>query len=227
MTVAEFRSTAPRKTGLKSLAGGLSFLCLVLFLLAIEQKQAVLAWAAIRDEAGPAVGRVIEWVRLLPSGDADGMTGLKAALAGRDDPLAAADTAALLAGEFGPADEATRAALGGATFAGALVRLDAGETFRTTPQRIAAGRENFVFGQTFADRLEAPGDAQIELRRIVPVTRGEPVGPSTLCGGDRPDLMALLHRRDRVDLMLFRAPARPGPDAPVSSLCGVWTLKAR
>ncbi|TPW04754.1 MAG: hypothetical protein FD125_1045 [bacterium] len=41
MTVAEVRSTAPRQTGHRSLAGALAFLCLVLFLLAIEQKQAL------------------------------------------------------------------------------------------------------------------------------------------------------------------------------------------
>lgn len=226
MTVAGIRST-PRQTGLKSLAGGLAFLCLVLFLLAIEQKQAVAAWAAIRDDAAPAAGRVADWAGRLVSGEGDGMTGLRAALADDGNPLVAAPTDAVLAGEFGPADETTRAALGGATFAGAMVRFDTGDSFRTSPLRIAAGREPFVFGQTFADRLEAPADAQIELRRILPVSLGEPVKPSALCGGETPGLIALLHRRDRVDLMLFRAPARLGPDAPVATLCGAWRLKAR
>jgi hypothetical protein len=227
MTVAGIRSTAPRQTGLRSLAGVLAFLCLVLFLLAIEQKQAVAAWATIRDDAAPAAGRVADWAGRQASGEGDGMTGLKAALADDGNPLVAAPTDAVLAGEFGPADDAARAALGGVTFAGAMVRSDTGESFRTQPLRIAAGRENFVFGQTFADRLEAPADAQIELRRILPVSRGEPVKPSALCGGETPGLIALLHRRDRVDLMLFRAPGRPGPDAPVASLCGAWRLKAR
>ncbi len=227
MTVAEIRSTTPRQTGLKSLAGALAFLCLVLFLLAIEQKQAVAAWAAIRDDAAPAAGRVADWAGRLVSGEGDGVTGLKAALADDGNPLVAASTDAVLAGEFGPADEAARAALGGATFAGAMVRFDTGDSLRTTPLRIAAGREHFVFGQTFADRLEAPADAQIELRRVIPVTRGEPVKPSALCGGQAPGVIALLHRRGRVDLMLFRAPARLGPDAPVATLCGAWRLKAR
>ena len=227
MTVADIRSTAPRQTGLRSLAGALAFLCLVLFLLAIEQKQAVAAWAAIRDDAAPAAGRVADWAGRLVSGEGDGMTGLKAALADDGNPLVAATTDAVLAGEFSPADEVARAALGGTTFAGAMVRFDTGDSFRTSPLRIAAGREFFVFGQTFADRLEAPADAQIELRRIIPVTRGEPVKPSALCGGEAPGLIALLHRRDRVDLMLFRAPARLGPDAPVAGLCGAWRLKAR
>lgn len=227
MTVAEVRSTAPRQTGLKSLAGALAFLCLVLFLLAIEQKQAVAAWAAIRDDAAPAAGRVADWAGQLASGEGDGITGLKAALADDGNPLVAASTDAVLAGEFGPADETARAALGGATFAGAVVRFDTGDSLRTSPLRIAAGRDHFVFGQTFADRLEAPADAQIELRRIIPVSRGEPVKPSALCGGETPGLIALLHRRDRVDLMLFRAPGRLGPDAPVATLCGAWRLRAR
>jgi len=227
MTVAGTRSTAPRQTGLKGLAGVLAFLCLVLFLLAIEQRQAVAAWATLRDDAAPAAGRVADWAGRLVSGEGEGVTGLKAALADDGNPQAAASTDDVLAGEFGPADEAAREALGGATFAGAIVRFDTGDSFRTAPLRIAAGRESFVFGQTFADRLEAPANAQIELRRIMPVTRGEPVGPSALCAGDTPGLIALLHRRDRVDVMLFRAPARLGPDAPVAALCGTWRLKGR
>lgn len=227
MTVAEVRSTAPRQTGLKSLAGGLAFLCLVLFLLAIEQKQVVQAWEILRDDAAPAARRVADWAGRLAAGEGEGLTGLKAALADDGNPRVAASTDAVLAGEFGPADDIARAALGGATFAGAGIRFDTGESFRTSPLRIAAGREQFVFGQTFADRLEAPADAQIELRRIIPASRGERVKASPLCGGDTPGLVALLHRRDRVDLMLFRDGARPGPDAPVAALCGAWRLKAR
>ena len=227
MTVAGIRSTAPRQTGLKSLAGALAFLCLVLFLLAIEQKQAVAAWAAVRDEAAPAAGRVADWAGRLASGEGDGLTGLKSAIADDGNPRVAAATDAVLAGEFGPADETARAALGGATFAGAEVRFDTGDSLRTSPLRIAAGRDHFVFGQTFADQLDAPADAQIELRRIIPVSGGEPVKPSALCGGETPGVIALLHRRDRVDLMLFRAPGRLGPDAPVAALCGAWRLRAR
>lgn len=227
MTVAELRRTAPRQTGMKSLAGGLAFVCLVLFLLAIEQSQAVAAWMAIRDEAIPAAGRLAHWAGRLPSGEAEGLNGLKAALADDGNPRLAEATNTVLAGEFGAADEATRIALGGATFAGGMVRFDTGDSFRTSPLRIAAGHESFVFGQTFAERLDAPADAQIELRRIIPVASGQPVHPSALCGDETPGLIALLHRRDRVDLMLFRDPARLGPDAPVASLCGVWSFRGR
>lgn len=227
MTVAEFRSTAPRPTGLRGAAGVLAFLCLVLFMLAIEQKQAVDAWKTVRDDAMPAAGRLVDWASRQLSDDADGLAGLKPALADDGNPRAQETADVQLTGEFGPADEAARAALGGASFAGAMVRFDTGDSFRTSPLRIAAGREHFVFGQTFAERLEASTDTQIQLRRIVPLTRGEPVRPSALCGGETPGLIALLHRRDRVDLMLFRAPAMLGPDAPVATLCGVWHLKAR
>lgn len=227
MSAAEFRSNPPRQTGMKSLAGALGLGCMVLFLLAIEQKQAVAAWESLRNDAVPAVGRVTDWAGRLVSGEGDGLTGLQAALADNDNPLVAAASDAVLSGEFGPADETSRAALGGATLVGAMVRFDTGDSFRTSPLRIAAGREHFVFGQTFSDRLDAPADAQIELRRIVPAGRGETVRPSALCGGDTPGVMALLHRRDRVDLMLFRSPARLGPDAPVATLCGAWSLRAR
>ena len=227
MTVVAVRRIAPRQAGMKGLAGALAFLCLVLCLLAIGQKQALAAWTTIREDAVPAAGRVADWAGRLISGEGDGVTGLKAALADDGKPLVAAASDAALVGEFAPADEAARAALGGATFAGAMVRFDTGHSFRTAPLRIAAGRDHFVFGQTFAGRLKAPANAQIELRRIIPVTRGEPVKPSALCGGDVPGLVALLHRRDRVDLMLFRAAARPGPEAPVADLCGVWRLRAR
>lgn len=227
---AEFRNTAPRRSGLKGLAGGLAVLCLVLFLMAIEQRHAVAAWQTVRDEAIPAAGRISDWAGGLMSGEAKGLSdldGLRAALAAPDAPLAAAPADAVLAGPFDPADEATRAALGDATFAGAVVRFDTGESFRTSPLRIAAGREHFVSGQTFAERLEAPADAQIELRRIVPTGPGAAIKGSPLCGGDTPGVIALLHRRERVDLMLFRAPARLGPDAPAATLCGTWSFKAR
>ena len=227
MTVAELRRTAPRQTGLKSLAGGLAFLCLVLFLLAIEQKQAVAAWETLRDEAAPAARRVADWAGRLGSGEAEGLGGLQSAITDDGNPLLATAGDTVLAGEFGPADEAARAALGGVTLAGATFRFDTGDSFHTSPLRIAAGREHFAFGQTFAERLDAAGDAQIELRRVVPISRGDPVKTSALCGDQPPALVALLHRRDRVDLMLFRAPARLGPDAPVASLCGAWRLKAR
>lgn len=229
MTVAAARRNAPPRgqKALKRLAVALAGLCLALFLLAIEQKQAVAVWDAIRSGTGAAAGRAGAWT-------ADRVADLSAAAAQAGPvpdagpaaaPIAAAAGDAPLAGEFAAADQATRAAVASVTFAGAVIRLDGGETLRTAPLRIAAGREFFAAGRTFADWLQAPGDAQIELRRIAPGPGERRVAPSALCGGQAPGTAAILHRRDRVDLMLFRADAAVGPQAPTSALCGVWSFR--
>ena len=222
MTAVPARS----QSAMKRLAGALSFVCLVLFLLAIEQKHTVAAWETLREEAGPAVRRLADWAGRLPSGAADGLEGLKSAVAGADGPAAAAPGSnAILKGEYGPADEPTRAAAGSLTFLGAEIRLENGDTLRTRPLRIAAARESYSADQTFAARLNAPADAQIELREVVAPTRGQPA-PVVLCGGEPAGVVALLHRRDRVDLMLFRV-RTVGPDTPPAALCGVWSFTAR
>lgn len=223
--VPSTRRTASRQKGLKGLAGALSFVCLVLFLLAIEQKQAVEAWTAVRDNAVPVARRITTWVA---DGATDGLAGLKGAATGIQSPAEASRDSAVLAGEFAPADEATRQAVGGVTFVRARIQFEAGETLQTRPLRIAAGREVFLHGgQTFAGRLSAPDDAQIELRQVIAAPGQRAVPVSALCGGARPGAVALLHRRDRVDLLLFRERTIIGPDAPVTALCGVWSFRAR
>lgn len=227
MTAAAIdRSRGRSQRGLKGLAGGLGFVCLVLFLMAIEQKQAMAAWAVVRDGAAPAVGRVFTWA---VDGASDGLDGLKTAAAGPDDgPLAATPTAEVLAGEFAPADDATRETVGAVTFTGATVSLERGETFRTRPLRIVAGREAFnTLRRSFAAELDARDDAQIELRAVSAPARGGTVAGSALCGGTAPGVIAVLHRRDRVELMMFRERTIVGPDAPVDGLCGVWRFRAR
>jgi hypothetical protein len=228
--VTDPRRAVPRQRGLKSLVGVMGFVCLVLFLLAIEQKQAVQAWAAVREGAAPAAGRIAGWVG---DGASDGLSGLRRAAAGSGGPAAAAARDAVLAGEFGPGDEATRAAVGGVGFTGATIRFETGGVLRTQPLRIASGREAFTFGQTFAARLNAREDAQIELRRVIPAERERAVDPSppspssSLCAGRAPGVVALLHRGDRVDMMLFRERTIVGADAPPNALCGVWSFRAR
>lgn len=217
----------PRQTGLKRLAGALAFLCLVLFLLAIENRHAIEAWRAVRDEAVPAAGRVADWAGRLPSGAADGLSGLRTAVAADPGIVAADATDAMLAGEYGPTDEATRVTAGAVAFVGADLRFDRGETFHTRPLRIAAGREAFVAGQTYSGRWGAPADAQIELRRIVPAAQGRTVAASALCGGATPGVVALLHRQNQVDVMIFRARTVVGPDAAPSALCGAWSFRRR
>ena len=220
-------AAASRQTGLKRLAAALAFLCLVLFLLAIENKYAIEAWRALRDEAVPAAERVADWAGRLPSGTADGLSGLKTAVT-TDPRVEAADPRDLvLTGEFGPADEVTRAVTGAVAVVGADLRFETGDVLRTQPVRIAAGREAFVAGRTFAERWNAPADAQIELRRVVPNGRARSVAASAPCAGEVPGAVALLHRRDRLDMMVFRAGAIVGPDAPPAALCGLWSFRRR
>lgn len=217
----------PRQTGLKRLAAALAVLCLVLFLLAIENRHAVGAWRVLRDEAAPAARRVADWAARLPSGSAGGLSGLKAAVATDPRILTADARDVVLMGEFGSADEATRVATGAVAFVGADLRFDSGDIFHTQPLRIAAAQETFIAGQTFARRWNAPADAQIELRRIVPEARDRPVAKSAACGGAAPGVVALLHRQDRLDMMVFRARTVVGPGASSTALCGFWSFRQR
>lgn len=220
-------AAAPRQTGLKRLAVALAFLCLVLFLLAIENRHAIEAWRALRDEAVPAAARVADWAARLPSGTADGLWGLKTAVVA-DPRVVVADPAdALLTGEFRPADGVTRAVTGTVAFVGADLRFGSGDVLATRPLRIAEGREAFVAGRTFAGQWNARGDAQIELRLVAPGGTIGKVAPSAPCAGEVPGSVALLHRHDRLDMMVFRADAIPGPDAPATALCGLWSFRRR
>jgi hypothetical protein len=226
MTAATLnRSKSRSNRGLKGLAGVLGFVCIVLFLMAIEQKQAVAAWAAVRDGAAPAVRRIFNWAA---DGASDGLDGLKTAAVGTDGPLSATPNAVVLAGEFGPADDATRETVGSATFTGAMIRLERGEALRTRPLRIAKGSEAFnSLRETFATTLGAREDAQIELRAVIPADRQAAVPPSSLCKGAAPGVVAILHRRDHVELMIFRERTIVGGEAPADALCGIWRFRAR
>lgn len=217
------------QTTMKRLAAALAFVCLVLLLLAVDQRRAVEAAQGAADAAGPTAGRLWNWVGDLPSGAAGGWRGFRRALAGdgSNRPLAAHPTDAVLGGEFTPADDATRQATGGVVFAGARLRFENGETLRTRPIRIAAGRDAWAAGRAFADPFDATPEAQIELRRVISLHEPEPVAASALCQGEAPAAVALLHRGDRVDVMLFREGSVIGADAPVSALCGVWRYRAR
>lgn len=218
---------ARSRTAMKRLAGALSFVCLVLFLLAIEQKHTVAAMEAVRYEAGPAMRRIADWAAGLPSGAAGGLEGLTSAVEGVDGPLAAEPgSGAAPGGVYGPADEATRADVGSLTLVGAGLHFGNGQRLRTRPLRIAFGREAFAPGQTFAARWNAPVDAQIELRQVVTPARGTAPAAPGLCGEEPAGVVALLHRGDRIDLMLFR-PGVIGAATPPSALCGVWSFTAR
>ncbi|GAA0870316.1 hypothetical protein GCM10009116_21520 [Brevundimonas basaltis] len=214
-------ATARPQTAMKRLAGALAFVCMVLFLLAIEQRHAVAAWDTVRTGAGPAARSVADWA-------ARGFEDLRSTVARQT----AAWTESRAVGSDGvgtgePAGEATRPTAGGTmTMVGAELRFGNGEVLHTRPLRIAWGRDAFAPGQTFAARLAVPADAQIELREVVAPTPALPATPSSLCGDQPARAAAVVQRRDRVDLMLFRT-RTIGPATPAGSLCGVWSFPVR
>lgn len=219
------RRSGPSQMGLKILASVLTVVCGVLFLLAIEQKQMIEAWAAVRDGAAPMAQRASDWVSSTAQGGASRLT---RAVEGRPPPMTATPTDVALAGEFLPVEGPSTGTTDPVIFDGGHINLGSGEILRTRPLRIAAGREVFLEdGQTFAGRLDAADDAQIELRQVVAPEGRRRIAPASLCGDAAPGAVALLHRRDQVDMMIFRERTIIGPDAPVSALCGVWTFHAR
>ncbi len=221
-------ATARSPTAMKRLAGVLAFVCLVLFLLAIEQKHTVAAVEAVRAEAGPAARRAADWAAGLSSNAADGFGELGSKVARTTTAWRAASAAApvrdaVVKDGTGSAPGVAPPAAGSLTVAGAELRFGTGETIRTRPLRIARGGDSFTPGRTFAARLGAPADAQIELREVVAPARGRPIPPLSLCGGEPAGAAPLLYRPARTELMLFRT-RTVGPDTPAAALCGVWSF---
>jgi len=223
-------ATAHPQTAMKRLAGALAFVCMVLFLLAIEQKHAVAAWETVRAGAGPAAGRVADWAGGLPPKAAGAFEGLRSAVARQTASWADSRPAGTGSGEAKAGQSAGEAAPavdpGGLTLVRAELRFGNGEILQTRPLRIARGRDAFAPGQTFAGRFRVPADAQIELREVVAPARGQPVPASSLCGGEPARAVAVLQRRDRTELMLFRT-RTIGPATPPEALCGAWSFPAR
>lgn len=213
----------PPQTGLKRLAAALGVLCTLLFLMAVENRFAMEAVRALETGVSAIGDRAASLVGDAPSRAAERISSLTEALPFAA-PVAAAPGDVPLMGEFVAADGAVP---GSIAFVAAEVRFGSGERFRTEPMRIASGSDRFEAGQTYARRLGARGDAQIELRRILPTAPGERVPASPLCDGGTPASLALLHRGGQVDVMLFRAGAAAGPDAQPGALCGVWTFQRR
>jgi hypothetical protein len=211
MTAAHYPSQGSSARWLMPLNVVLAVVCLVLFLLAIEQRQAVQAWHAVRDGTAAAVQRAGDWL-------GDRTTDVREAL-DPTPPVAADSVDVLLTGTFVSVDADLPLVI---TFDGARVVLG-DQTLTTRPLRIAAGADAFAPGQTFAERLDARPDAQIELREVVPNREAGAVAPSALCAGTTPAALALLHRQDTVDLMLFA----PGSEATsLGGPCVVVALKA-
>jgi hypothetical protein len=211
MTAAHYPSQGSSARWLMPLNAVLAVVCLVLFLLAIEQRQAVGAWHAVRDGAAPAMQQASDWL-------GDRTTDVREVL-DATPPVVADPVDVLLTGTFVSVDADLPLVV---TFDGARVVLG-DQTLTTRPLRIAAGSDAFAPGQTFADRLDAHLDAQIELREIVPNPETEAVAPSALCAGAAPTSLALLHRQDTVDLMLF---PRASETTSLGEPCVVVALKA-
>ncbi len=212
MTAAHYPSPGSSARWLMPLNAVLAVVCLVLFLLAIEQRQAVQAWHAVHDGAVPTMQGAGDWLSERASDVREALD--------PTPPVAADPLDVILTGTFVSIYSDAPVVV---SFEAATVTLD-GQTLTTRPLRIAAGSDVFAPDQTFAERLDARSDAQIELRQVVPNDEAEAIAPSTLCGGAIPSALALLYRQDTVDLMLFP----PGTGAaPLGKPCAVLVLRAQ
>ena len=182
---------------MRRLAGALGFLCVVLLLLAFDEKQATRAVDAVREHVGPVVTRAGALIR---RGGAAG-------------PPPAAEAWPVLYGRFVPRGPAP----GGAVdFVAAELRFETGGILRTRPARIAYGHEGF------AARLRLAPDAQIELREVVPMKGAVAVEPTALCQNEVPGWLALAQHDGKVEVLLYRAGPPPGATDPGTALCGAW-----
>lgn len=187
---------------MRKLAAGLGFLCVVLLLLAFDERQATRAVDAVREHVGPVVTKAGALIRGEPALTPTPAAGAYPVLFGRFEP-------------HGPGPG------GMVEFVGAELRFETGDVLRTRPARIAYGREGF------AARLHLAPDAQIELREVVPVKGARAVEPSALCQNTVPGWVALAQRDGRVEILLYRAGAPPGATDPGLALCGAWTYVKR
>lgn len=116
---------------------------------------------------------------------------------------------------------------GDVTFDGAAVRFEEGIELVTAPERIslttAAHDET---GQTWAQLLQAPDDAQVEIRRVVSQSVSDPARNGGLCGSDEAPAetgyIALIHEGEDLMMAAFMAGEAPGPSAPENALCGTF-----
>lgn len=193
----------------------LAAVCAVLFLLAIEQRQAVEAWRAAREAAAAMVERTGGWAET-------GASGLTRLAAGRPTPTAPDLADVVLSGAFVSEDPE---APGEVVFQHQDLRFDAGPTLHTRPLRITTAGEVRIEDRTLAERLNTVPEAQIEWRRIEAPMKAEAELAARLCAGSAPARLAILHRGQTVDLLLFPADASPLDD--MAAPCGQWRLRAR
>jgi len=206
----------PARNWLMPLNAVLAVVCTVLFLLAVEQRQALAAWGAVRTAAASMFERTGGWVE-------SGASGVTRLTAGGAAPTAPDPADMVLSGAFVSEDpEAPRSEV---VFQHQDIRFEGGAVLRTRPWRITTAGETRVEGQTLSDRLNTVAEAQIEWRLTDAPVKKEAEAAERLCNGVTPERLAILHRTDRVDLLLFPAGREPLDD--IAAPCGEWRLRAR
>lgn len=185
---------------MKRAAAVLGTLCLVLLLLAFDERGAERAFHVVRDGVGRA----------------------KVLLTRADAPPAPAARGVVLMGRFEPVAESAAAEVTGAVdLVAAEVRFEKAGVLKTQPHRIAYGRE------AFAAPLGAAPTDQLELRRIVPNKGQQAVAATPACSGEAPGWIALLSRGQRLDVLLFRPGPAPGTTASEGTLCGSYRFEGQ
>lgn len=195
----------------------LAVVCAVLFLLAIEQKQTLAAWAAVRSAAVALFERSGGWME-------SGASGVARLAAPQPASSAPEPADIVLRGAFAPEDPETWP--GGVVFRHQEILFEkAGVTLQTLPLRIMAAGDVRIQGRTLAARLNTVAEAQIEWRRIEAPTADDAAAAAGLCGGAAPERLAILHRADKVDLLLF--PIGSASLKDMAAPCGEWRLRAQ
>lgn len=116
---------------------------------------------------------------------------------------------------------------GDVTFDGATIRFEQGIELVTAPERISLTTAAYdETGQTWAQLLQAPEDAQVEIRRVVSQSVSDSARNGGLCGSvEAPaetGYVALIHTGEDLMMAAFAAGETPGPSAPETALCGAY-----
>lgn len=202
----------PARNWLMPLNAVLAVVCAVLFLLAIEQRQALEVWQAVRSAVVSMFERNGGWID-------EGVARLASA---RPAPTAPDAVDVVLSGAFVSEGPETSVEV---VFQHQDIRFDTGPTLHTRPWRITTAGETRVEGRTLAERFNTVPEAQIEWRQVEAATADEAEAAAGLCAGTAPERLAILHRADRVDLLLFAAGSASLDE--MTAPCGDWRLRAR
>lgn len=197
------------RTTFKVAAGVLGLLCVTLLHLVLDEERGAAAGRA--SPSATSAGRPdLTSVQPIDSPDRGDTSRPASAIVGEE---------AILTGAFRAADAA--GGVNQIAFVGGHVEFSTGERLHTRPLRIAAAGEQVGGGRTFAQMWKVLPDVQIELRTVSSPEEGRRNRVPALCGDRAVERMALLHRRNRLDLLLFTAPS-PRETAADLPICGPW-----